>query len=173
MIATLPLRLLAVLILLVGFTAPPIAAQSPNTATMIVVVTDETGAIVKDAKVSVTNSATGALREAISGSEGSATVPALSLTGTYTVSVPNPAFDTEERKEITLRAGRNGNIYRQASRDDGGLDTVSPLPREKRRRLRGGTRRCQNRALGREPGGKGSADPACQQNLHQVVAVDP
>src|SRR5215831_18280974 len=113
MIATLPLRLLAVLILLVGFTAPPIAAQSPNTATMIVVVTDETGAIVTDAKVSVTNSATGALREAISGSEGSATVPALSLTGTYTVSVPNPAFDTEERKEITLRAGRNGNIYRQ------------------------------------------------------------
>jgi len=110
MIATLSLRLLAVLILLVVFTAPPIAGQSPNTATMIVVVTDQTGAIVKDAKVSVTNSATGALREAISGSEGSATVPALSLTGTYTVSVSKAGFGTEERKDITLRAGETATF---------------------------------------------------------------
>src|SRR4051812_38920398 len=87
MIATLPLRLFATLVLLVGFTAPPMAAQSPNTATMIVIVTDQTGAMVKDAKVSVTNSATGSVREAMSASDGSVTVPALSLTGTYTVSV--------------------------------------------------------------------------------------
>ena len=73
--------LFALLLLL----ALPLAAQSPNTATMIVVVVDQTGAVVKDAKVSVVNTATGAVREAVSGSDGSATIPALSLTGTYTV----------------------------------------------------------------------------------------
>ena len=72
---------------------------------MIVIVTDQTGAIVKDAKISVTNSATGAVREAMSGADGSATVPALSLTGTYTVSVSKAGFGVEECKDITLRAG--------------------------------------------------------------------
>ena len=42
----------------------PAIAQSPNTATLIVVVVDQTGAVVKDAKVSVVNTATGAAREA-------------------------------------------------------------------------------------------------------------
>ena len=110
MTATLPLRLFAVLVLLVGITAPPIAAQSPNTATMMIVVTDQTGAMVKDAKVSVTNSATGAVREAVSASDGSATVPALSLTGTYTVSVSKEGFGAEERKDITLRAGETATL---------------------------------------------------------------
>ena len=58
-------------------------AQSPNTASILVVVEDQNGGLVNDAKVSVTNSATGATREATSGSDGSATFAALSLTGTY------------------------------------------------------------------------------------------
>ena len=76
--------MLRVALLLIALSAF-IAAQSPNTATMIVVVVDQTGAVVKDVKVSVMNTATGAVREAVSGSDGSATVPALSLTGAYTV----------------------------------------------------------------------------------------
>ncbi len=40
---------------------------------MIVVVDDQTGAVVKDAKVSVVNTATGDSREAVSGDDGSAT----------------------------------------------------------------------------------------------------
>ena len=91
------------LIALFAFIAAPMAAQSPNTATMIVVVVDQTGAILEDAKVSVMNTATGAAREAVSGSDGSATIPALSLTGTYTVSVSKTGFGTEELKDITLR----------------------------------------------------------------------
>ena len=62
-------------------------AQSPNTAAMVVVVTDQNGAIVRDAKVSVVNNATGEAREVVSGGDGSATVAALPLTGTYTVGV--------------------------------------------------------------------------------------
>ena len=45
-----------------SFTPTPIIAQSPNTANMIVVVVDQNGAVVKDAKVSVINNATGAER---------------------------------------------------------------------------------------------------------------
>src|SRR6266850_1741033 len=82
-----------------------IAAQSPNTATMIVVVVDQKGALVKDAKVSVVNNATGAARDAVSGSDGSATIPALSLTGTYTVGVSKAGFGNEEIKAVTLRSG--------------------------------------------------------------------
>src|SRR5258706_4492707 len=82
-----------------------IAAQSPNTATMIVVVVDQSGGVLKDAKVSVVNAATSATREAVSGNDGSATIPALSLTGAYTVDVSKAGFGNEELKDITLRSG--------------------------------------------------------------------
>src|SRR5437016_4269892 len=87
-----------------------ITAQSPNTATMIVVVIDQAGAVVKDAKVSVVNTATGAVRDAVSGSDGSATIPALPLTGTYTVAVSKAGFGNEELKDITLRSGETATL---------------------------------------------------------------
>jgi hypothetical protein len=82
-----------------------VLAQSPNTATMIVVVTDQTGGSIADANVSVVNTATGAVREAASGSDGNATIAALPLTGSYSVSVSRQGFGNEELKDITLRAG--------------------------------------------------------------------
>ncbi len=85
--------------------AAPLAAQTPNTATIIVDVVDQSGAAVKDAKVSVVNNDTGAAREVLSGSDGAATFPALSLTGTYTVTVSKEGFGTEERKTILLLSG--------------------------------------------------------------------
>jgi Carboxypeptidase regulatory-like domain/TonB dependent receptor len=85
-------------------------AQSPNTATMIVVVADQSGAVVKDAKVSVLNTATGDLREAVSGDDGNATFPALSLTGAYTVTVSREGFGSEERKGLTLRSGETATL---------------------------------------------------------------
>jgi hypothetical protein len=85
-------------------------AQSPNTASMVVVVFDQNGAVVRDAKVSVVNDATGAAREAVTGGDGSATIPALSLTGTYTVNVSKEGFGNEELKEITLRAGETATL---------------------------------------------------------------
>jgi len=55
---------------------------------------DQTGAIVKDAKVSILNIATGAVRDGVSGGDGAFTSPALSLTGAYKVT----DADVEELK---------------------------------------------------------------------------
>jgi hypothetical protein len=105
----LPLLLLAAFAIILA-TVAFAAAQSPNTGSMIVVVNDQNGAAVPGAKVSVVNNATGNLREAVSGADGSATFPALSLTGTYTASVTMTGFGNEERKEITLRSGETATI---------------------------------------------------------------
>ncbi len=105
-------RLRLPLILLALFTCfcVPVAAQSPNTAAMIVVVTDPNGAVVSDAQVSVVNAATGDAREAVSGSDGSATFAALSITGTYIVKVSRAGFGNEELKDITLRSGETATL---------------------------------------------------------------
>ncbi|MFL6246424.1 MAG: TonB-dependent receptor domain-containing protein [Thermoanaerobaculia bacterium] len=105
-LARLPLLLIAIL----ACVALPVIAQSPNTATMMVIVVDATGAVVPDARVSVVNNATGAVRESVSGSDGTATIPALSLTGTYTVNVSKEGFGSEERKGITLRGGETATL---------------------------------------------------------------
>nr|MDQ5839378.1 carboxypeptidase-like regulatory domain-containing protein [Acidobacteriota bacterium] len=85
-------------------------AQSPNTAAMVVVVTDQNGAVVRDAKISVVNNATGDAREAVSGGDGSATFTALPLTGTYTAGVSKEGFGDEEIKGITLRSGETATV---------------------------------------------------------------
>jgi hypothetical protein len=104
-----PLLLIAVFAVIVATTIIAVA-QSPNTATIVVVVADQAGAVVKDARVSVLNTATGAVRELVSGSDGSATVPALSLTGNYTVTVSKEGFGNEELKDITLRSGETATL---------------------------------------------------------------
>ena len=88
----------------------PALAQSPNTSTVVVVVTDQSGAVVSNATVSIKNDETGAVREATSTADGRATFPGLSLTGVYTVSVAKQGFGSEERKEITLRAGETATL---------------------------------------------------------------
>jgi hypothetical protein len=90
--------------------AAPLAAQSPNTATLVVDVVDQTGAVVPGAKVSLVNDATGSVRDALSASDGRVTMPALSLTGTYTVRVSKEGFGNEERKSITLRSGETATL---------------------------------------------------------------
>ena len=68
------------------------------------------GLVVKDAKVSITNNQTGAVREAMSGGDGSASFPALPLTGTYAVTVSKPGFGDESRSGITLRSGETATL---------------------------------------------------------------
>jgi len=77
---------------------------------MMVVVTDQTGAVVTDAQVTVLNTATGDTRLAVSGNDGSATFAALSLTGTYKVTVSRQGFGTEERENLTLRSGETATV---------------------------------------------------------------
>jgi hypothetical protein len=103
------MKVLSLPLVLFLFVAP-IFAQSPNTATMMVVVTDQTGAVVTDAQVTVLNTATGDTRLAVSGSDGSATFAALSLTGTYKVTVSRQGFGTEERDNLTLRSGETATV---------------------------------------------------------------
>ena len=86
------------------------SAQTPNTSTIVVIVTDQSGARVSDAKVSVINNQTGATRDAVSGSDGSAIVAALPLMGTYTVSVSKQGFGSENRSDVTLRAGETASL---------------------------------------------------------------
>ncbi len=90
--------------------AVPAAAQSPNTATVVIVVVDQSGAVVRDATVSVVNRATGAVRDVVSGDQGTATVAALSLTGTYTISVSKAGFTSEDVKGLVLRAGETATV---------------------------------------------------------------
>jgi hypothetical protein len=100
---------IAGILIAVTFALPAIA-QSPNTATMIVSVIDQAGGVVRDAKVSVSNAATGAVRETASGSDGRVTIPALALTGTYTILVSRARFGDETLKDITLRGGETATL---------------------------------------------------------------
>ena len=85
-------------------------AQSPNTSAIVVLVTDQSGAMVPDAAIVVTNNQTGATRAAVSGADGSAAFPALSLTGTYMVGVSKQGFGSEERNNITLQATETATL---------------------------------------------------------------
>jgi hypothetical protein len=65
---------------------------------------------VRDAKVSITNTATGAVRDATSGPEGSVTFSALALTGGYTIGVTKSGFVADAVTGLTLRAGETATV---------------------------------------------------------------
>ncbi|HEX8029778.1 MAG TPA: carboxypeptidase regulatory-like domain-containing protein [Vicinamibacterales bacterium] len=98
---------LTVLLSLFGL---PALAQTPNTAALVVEVVDQTGAIVKDAKVTVTNRETGATRNASSDANGLATVGALPLTGTYSISVTKSGFTADDVNDLALRAQETATV---------------------------------------------------------------
>ncbi|HEY1240541.1 MAG TPA: TonB-dependent receptor [Bryobacteraceae bacterium] len=102
----LPMYRLAVLGLFAGL----LAAQSPNSASLSILVVDQTDAAVKDAKITVVNDATGVSRDSVSGSDGSAVLPGLPLTGTYTVRVSKTGFSDEDVKNIALRSGEMATV---------------------------------------------------------------
>jgi len=99
-----------VLALAALITVPPLVAQSPNTASMVVTVVDQNGAIVEGANVTVTNTATGAARDAVSGDEGTVTFAGLPLTGEYRVSVKMTGFTAEDVTGLNLRAGETSTV---------------------------------------------------------------
>ena len=65
-------------------------------------VTDEQGAVVADADITVTNTATGAIRKIKSNNEGVFEVPLLDI-GIYTVTASKTGFQTVKRENITLQ----------------------------------------------------------------------
>src|SRR5262249_20359109 len=86
-----------------------VSAQTPNTGSLLVVVVDQTGAVVKDASGSLMNPAAAAVREGTSGADGSVAFPSLSLTGRYLVVVSKAGFN-EERTEVALRSGERATV---------------------------------------------------------------
>jgi hypothetical protein len=90
--------------------AASMQAQSPNTGTLIISVEDQSGGMIKGAHVVLKNVATGASRDATSGSDGTATVPALPLTGEYTVTVSKEGFNSQEQQNIVLRSGETATL---------------------------------------------------------------
>jgi hypothetical protein len=78
----------------------PAAAQS-NKGTITGTVTDPNGAVVKDAKVTATNTATGESREVKTSDEGSYTIPALDP-GVYRVAVEAAGFSRSVVEEVKL-----------------------------------------------------------------------
>jgi hypothetical protein len=88
----------------------PAAAQSPNTAAIVVVVSDPSGALVPGAAVKVTNTATAAVREATTGPDGSVALTALPLTGQYTVAVALSGFTARDVTGLVLRPGEKVTV---------------------------------------------------------------
>ncbi len=105
-----PLFIVLFLLTALFYAAPTIDAQSPNTASVIIVTADQNGAVVPGAKVTISNNATGAVRDVVTGEDGTVTVPALELTGTYKVTVSKDGFGNEERDDITLRSGETATL---------------------------------------------------------------
>jgi hypothetical protein len=85
-------------------------AQTPNTAAVVVAVVDQTGAVIRNAQIRVVNTATGASREVTSGPEGSATIGALPLTGSYSIAVAKAGFTSRTIENVVLRAGETATV---------------------------------------------------------------
>jgi hypothetical protein len=73
-------------------------------ATLSGTVMDSSGAVIPNAQVSITNSATGVTRTVSSGGSGLYTAPNL-LPGIYEIRVTAPGFSTQVQKGITLTVG--------------------------------------------------------------------
>src|SRR5215475_4108906 len=84
--------------------------QTPSTSAIVVNVMDQSGAAVAGATVTVMNEQTGDTRVFASGADGTASFPALSLTGRYTVVVSKAGFSTDEQKNVALRAGETATL---------------------------------------------------------------
>ena len=84
--------------------------QSPNTSTIVVVATDQSGAVVPGAQVAVVNGDIGLSRDAVTGGDGTATVTALPIVGAYSVAVTKSGFQTDTTQNVVLRAGETATV---------------------------------------------------------------
>lgn len=92
-------RLAAALLCACAFALTAVAQSNKGTITGTI--TDPNGAVVKDAKVTATNVATGESREATTGDEGSYTMPALDP-GVYRIEVTAQGFSPSVIEQVKL-----------------------------------------------------------------------
>ena len=96
-----PSRLLQAVLLLLSIICLGTAAYGQGTANIVGTVTDPSGAVVQNARISITNLENGFLRETTSNSSGSYEAPELP-NGVYDVRVEVQGFKTFEQKSVTL-----------------------------------------------------------------------
>src|SRR5580692_7261770 len=89
--------------------APYAIGQAGTTASITGTVTDQTGAAIRGATVTVTNAETGAARSGTSTESGSYTVTPLSP-GKYVMKVEMASFETFEQQNIVLTIGQVAGI---------------------------------------------------------------
>jgi hypothetical protein len=94
--------------LLCLFAASAVFAQR-DLATLVGTVTDPSGGVVANAKVTITEIGTGQVYTLLTTGSGDFVRPALKPS-TYTVSVSAPGFRTAEQKEILLKAGERTGV---------------------------------------------------------------
>jgi hypothetical protein len=98
------------ILLLLLATGAPAFGQTPNTATLLVSVVDQSDANVPGAKVTAVNLSNGTSRDGVSGLDGSVTLTALSLNGAYSLSVSKAGFSDANVESVTLRAGETATV---------------------------------------------------------------
>ncbi|MFN2597851.1 MAG: TonB-dependent receptor domain-containing protein [Pyrinomonadaceae bacterium] len=116
---------LVVALVFVAACAVASLAQS-NKGTIVGTVTDANGAVVKDAKVTATNVATGETRDATTGDEGTYTIPALDP-GVYKITVDAQGFSQSVVEQVKLDTSSRQavNVTLNAGAVSGGVVTVT------------------------------------------------
>jgi hypothetical protein len=94
--------------LLCLLTASAVLAQR-DLSTLVGTVTDSSGGVVPNAKVTITEVGTGQVYSLLTGAGGEFVRPALKPS-TYTVSGSAPGFRTAEQKDILLKAGERTGV---------------------------------------------------------------
>jgi hypothetical protein len=80
---------------------PPAANAQTYRGTILGTVTDQTGATVPGAKVTVKNNGTGLTRETVTTDDGSYSIPELPI-GTYTVTIEKSGFSGAVTKDVRV-----------------------------------------------------------------------
>ena len=102
------LSLILVFVLLCGIGVKPCFAQGGR-ASIAGTVTEQTGAVVPEAKIVATNTVTGQSREVISNENGTFVIPLLPV-GTYAVTCTRPGFKSETRSGVKLTADEKATV---------------------------------------------------------------
>ncbi|HSP92372.1 MAG TPA: carboxypeptidase-like regulatory domain-containing protein, partial [Vicinamibacterales bacterium] len=98
-------RIILFLVLAMAVGAAPAFAQGGSTSTISGTVTDTSGAVVPGADIVVKSNTTGTTYNAVSGSDGAFTVPAVPP-GSYTITVTLMGFKTAVLNDVTANVAQ-------------------------------------------------------------------
>lgn len=97
-------------VLLTGLASRAVAQSMAGLGALHGTVTDTSGAVIANAKVTVTNSAIGLTRAIVASSEGAFEAPSLPPADGYQVTVEMQGFSTYIAKSINVHVGQNENV---------------------------------------------------------------